>query len=82
MSIPGFQSFLLPVLQVLVGRNELHVKQLPGLAADNLGISGEDRLIKLKVGRLAFITEHVGLLHISEMRGLSKVLKGYGENNQ
>ena len=51
MSIPGFQSFLLPVLQVLVGRNELHVKQLPGLAADNLGISAEDRLIKLQSGQ-------------------------------
>jgi restriction system protein len=51
MSVPDFQQFFLPILQVLAHGKELRVKDVTPLVCDKMGISAEDRLIKLQSGQ-------------------------------
>jgi restriction system protein len=51
LSVPDFQQFFLPILQVLAHGNELRVKDITPLVCDKMGISAEDRLIKLQSGQ-------------------------------
>lgn len=50
MAIPGFQDFMLPVLQLASEHESIHKSDYDRIIADRLGLSAEDRAELLPSG--------------------------------
>jgi restriction system protein len=60
MSVPAYETFMLPVLKLLGDSNPRRPPEITKLAADALGISEEDRLLAVPSGNMTIVRSRAG----------------------
>ncbi|MCY4214322.1 MAG: restriction endonuclease [Gammaproteobacteria bacterium] len=78
MSIPDFQSLMLPILKVLAGAGDRRISQIREQVATAQGLSPEDLQEKLPSGRELVFANRVGwaLTHMGAARLLERIGRG------
>lgn len=59
MSVPDFQSIMLPLLRVVADGNEHRIRDVYGAVADDFGLSEQDREALLPSGKMPILTNRV-----------------------
>lgn len=60
MSVPGFQSWFLPLLKRLANGQPQDIAELYRVLADDLGLSADDRMELLKSGKQFVYENRIG----------------------
>ena len=83
MTIPDYQTFMRPVLQILSDGQERHVRQVAADVADLLDMSEDDRSELMDNGRDTVLKSRVGwaLQYLYQARAVTRVRRGFYTGN-